>query len=108
MLEPSSPIALVLLARAGDRGALNRLLSSIQCRLYGYLGRLVGDKHVADVLLQECFVLICRKLCWLRDPKGFRPWAYRIASRETFRRLKKDRVQSRMLESETLLAEIPA
>ena len=97
-----------MLAQAGDRGALNQLLSDVQDGLYGYLIRLVGDEHLAEDILQEVFVLIWRKLFWLRDPAVFRPWAYRIASREAFRRLRKHRFQAKMLGHEALLAELPA
>ena len=86
MSNPPSSITLVLLAQSGDRGALNQLLGDLQDGLYGYLIRLVGDKHLAEDILQEVFVLIWRKLRWLRDPKVFQPWAYRIASREAFPR----------------------
>src|SRR6516164_3538025 len=102
MLDPPSSITLVLLARSGDRGALNELLSEVQDGLYGYLVRLVDDKHLAEDILQEVFVLIWRKLSWLRDPEFFRPWAFRIASREAFRRLRKHRVLARMLGNEAL------
>jgi RNA polymerase sigma-70 factor (ECF subfamily) len=108
MLDPPSSITLVLLARSGDRDALNRLLSDVQDGLYGYLVRLVGDRHLAEDILQEVFVLIWRKLGWLRDPEAFRPWAYRIANREAFRRLTKHHIQARMLGQEALLAEFPA
>jgi RNA polymerase sigma factor (sigma-70 family) len=108
MSDPPSSITLVLLAQSGDRGALNQLLGDLQDGLYGYLVRLVGDKHLAEDILQDVFVLIWRKLRWLRDPEVFRPWAYRIASREAFRRLRKHRVQARALGEEALLAAIPA
>jgi hypothetical protein len=52
----------VLLAQSGDRGALNRLLSDVQEDLYSYIVRLVDDKHLAEDILQEVFVLI-----WLRN-----------------------------------------
>jgi RNA polymerase sigma-70 factor (ECF subfamily) len=108
MLDQPSSVTLLLLAQAGDRGALNQLLSDLQDGLYGYLVRLVGDKHLAEDILQEVFVLIWRKLFWLRDSAVFRPWAYRIASREAFRRLRKHRFQVKMLGHETSLAELPA
>jgi RNA polymerase sigma-70 factor (ECF subfamily) len=108
MLDPPSSITLVLLAQSGDRGALNQLLCDLQDGLYGYLVRLVDDKHLAEDILQEVFVLIWRKLGWLRDPEVFRPWAYRIASREAFRRLRKHRAHARMLGNEAQLDGIPA
>jgi RNA polymerase sigma-70 factor (ECF subfamily) len=108
MLDQPGAITLLMLAQSGDRGALNQLLSDLQDGLYGYLVRLVGDKHLAEDILQEVFVLIWRKLFWLRDPAFFRPWAYRIASREAFRRLRKYRFQVKMLGHETQLAELTA
>jgi RNA polymerase sigma-70 factor, ECF subfamily len=108
MSDPPTSITLVLLAQSGDRGALNQLLSDLQDGLFGYLVGLVGDKHLAEDILQEVFVLIWRKLRWLRDPEVFRPWAYRIASREAFRRLRKHRIEARALGTEALLAGIPA
>jgi DNA-directed RNA polymerase specialized sigma24 family protein len=36
-------------------------------------------------------VIIIRKLGSLQDPQVFRPWTFRIASREAFRHLKKRR-----------------
>lgn len=75
----------VLRAQAGDREALDELLRSVQTPLYRYVRSLVGEPQLAEDVLQDVFVLICRKLRWLRDPNLFRPWAYRIASRRALR-----------------------
>src|SRR5262249_40371853 len=77
--------------------ALDALLRDVQGPLYGYLVGLVGDGHLAEDILQDVFVLICRKLAWLRVPEVFRPWAYRIASREAFRRLRSVRRRTQLL-----------
>src|SRR5262249_26250158 len=87
----------VLLAQSGDREALDALLRDVQGPLYGYLVGLVGHGHLAEDILQDVFVLICRKLAWLRVPEVFRPWAYRIASREAFRRLRSVRRRTQLL-----------
>jgi|SRR5215510_6356525 len=81
----------VLLAQAGDREALDHLLRLLQEPLYGYISSLVGRRALAEDILQEVFLLIYRKLRWLREPELFRPWAYRIASREAFKHLKRER-----------------
>lgn len=80
---------LVLQAQSGDRMALEALLESMQRPLYRYVLGLTGDRSVADDVLQESLVRIYRKLRWLDDPALFRPWAYRIASREAFRFLER-------------------
>lgn len=81
----------VLRAQAGDRRALDELLRSVQTPLFRYVHGLVGDRQLAQDVLQDVFVLICRKLRWLREPSLFRPWAYRIASRRALRVLEGER-----------------
>lgn len=92
MTDDRTTIPLILLAQAGDRQALGELLRLAQEPLHRYLYRLVADRHLADDVLQDVFVLVWRKLPWLRDPALFRPWLYRIASREAFRRLRRERL----------------
>lgn len=97
MTDFRAPLPVILLAQAGDRRALDELFQGVQRPLYEYLARLIGDAHAAEDALQEVFVLVWRKLPWLRDPRLFRPWIYRIASREGFRRLRRERWWSRLL-----------
>ena len=88
---PRDEAAAVLLAQSGDREALDRLLRGVEKPLYAYLTRMTGDAEAAKDVLQETFVRISRKLGWLHDPELFRPWAFRIASREAFRMMKRVR-----------------
>lgn len=88
---PADEAAAVLLAQSGDREALDRLLRGIESSLYGYVVRLTGNSEAAKDVLQEAFLRICRKIGWLHDPALFRPWAFRIASREAFRMMKRER-----------------
>ncbi len=81
----------MLRAQAGDREALDALLRSVQGPLFGYVRGLVGDRQLAEDVLQDVFVLICRKLRWLREPSLFKSWAYRIASRRALRVLEGER-----------------
>src|SRR5262249_42012792 len=97
----------VLLAQAGDREAFDQLLRIIQEPLYGYISSLVGKRALAEDILQEVFILIYRKLRWLREPELFRPWAYRIATRESFKHLKRERRPAENIIDESALAEIP-
>jgi len=80
----------VLRAQCDDREALERLLRSIQPSLRRFLSGVVGPSHADDVL-QDAFIIVCRKIKSLHTPELFRPWVYRIASREAFRQLKKAR-----------------
>lgn len=97
----------VVRAQSGDMEALDALLKDIQEPLYHYLLRVVGDDHLARDVLQDVFVLIIRKLCWLREPKVFRSWAYRIASRQVFRCLQRLRRLDKPSADNEVLASLP-
>jgi RNA polymerase sigma-70 factor (ECF subfamily) len=97
----------VLRAQCGDREALELLLRGIQLALRRYLLRLVGTGSADDVLQEVLFLISC-KLKWLDVPEAFRPWAYRIASREAFRQLRKEKRRSEQVRDEALLEDVPA
>jgi RNA polymerase sigma-70 factor (ECF subfamily) len=99
---------LVLRAQTGDREALDALLASVQEPLYRYLLSLVGARQPAEDVLQETFIRVYRKLGWLRDPALFRPWAYRIATREAFRHMKRERRWAEQSRDEEALKALPA
>jgi RNA polymerase sigma-70 factor (ECF subfamily) len=84
--DDARQVLLVLRAQAGDRCALEELLTRVQSRLYAFLLRMLGDRHDAEEVLQEVLLLICRKLAWLESAALFNAWSYRIAAREAFRR----------------------
>lgn len=98
---------LVLRSQSGDRAAFNDLLARVQAPLFRYVSGLVRDKAPAEDILQEVFLLIYRKIGWLREPALFRPWAYRIASREAFARLKKEKLWSEQLREDEALENVP-
>ena len=98
----------VLRAQSGDRAALDELLEAVQEPLYRYIFRLVGERTLTEDILQEVFIRIYRKLRWLREPELFRPWAYRIASREAFKHLKRERRWREEIRDESTLEAIPA
>lgn len=97
----------VLRAQTGDREALDELLRLIQEPLYRYIVSLISSRTLAEDILQEVFILIYRKLHWLREPELFRSWAYRIATREAFKHLKRERRWADHAVDETVLEELP-
>lgn len=99
---------LVLRAQTGDRAAFDELLQSVQQPLFGYLVRLMGERAVAEDVLQDAFVLIYRKLRWLEEPELFRPWAYRIASREAFKAMKRERRWGEQVRDDEVLGALAA
>lgn len=103
MTVPKQQIFLVLRSQAGDKEAFNELLKSVQQSLFRYIYRLTGERALAEDILQEVFIIIYRKLRWLENPKLFPAWAYRIASRETFRRLKMEKSWREQIRDEEIL-----
>ena len=98
----------VLRAQTGDREALDELLRAVQEPLYRYVLSLMGEPALAEDVLQEVFLRIYRKLRWLRTPELFRAWAYRIASRETFTHLRRERRWTDQVRDEAVLESRPA
>lgn len=108
MADDRRMAVLVLLAQAGDQQAFDELLRGLQEPLFGYLHRLTGDPELARDILQEVFLLIWRKLRWLRQPELVRPWCYRIASRAAFRTLGREARWSKLMSLDVPLPEGPA
>ena len=99
---------LALRAQAGDREAFDRLFRLLQEPLYRYIFSLVGARAPSEDVLQEVFILIYRKIRWLREPELLRPWVYRIATREAFKHLKRERRWTDKAEDESVLLDLPA
>lgn len=101
MITPKQEVLWVLRAQCNDREALESLLRSVQPSLHGYLRSIVGADH-ADDALQDVLILLYQKLAALENPDVFRPWAFRVASRVAFRRLRKQRLWEQELTGEPL------
>jgi len=95
-----------LRAHCGDREALEQLLRSVQPALYRYVRRLTGDSDADDVV-QDVLVAIARNVVWLVEPRLFRPWAFRIASRAAFSHLRRVRRRGVEERADTVLDSLP-
>ena len=96
-----------LRAQCGDREALEQLLRSVRPTLHRYVRRLAGDADADDVV-QDVLVAIARNVVWLVEPRLFRPWAFRIASRAAFSHLRRVRRRGVEETDEGMLASLPA
>ena len=94
-------------AQCGDHEALESLLRSVQPPLRRYVRRLTGDVDADDVV-QDVLVAIARHIVWLVEPRLFRPWAFRIASRAAFSHLRRLRRRGIEETADALLESLPA
>ena len=78
---------IVLRAQAGDLEAFDALYRLYAPVLLRHLHHVLGDADRAEDALQDVFVLVYRKVQWLRDPASLRPWLYRLATRHALRQL---------------------
>ena len=99
--------SLVLRAQSGDREAFDALLRETAPPLLRYVTRVTGDAAMAEDAVQEALIAIVRKIAWLQDATLFRAWAYRIASREAFRALKKHRRAEPFIDRNDVAEPIP-
>jgi RNA polymerase sigma-70 factor (ECF subfamily) len=72
-------LALVRMARAGDRGAFEELVRRTSRLVYARLYLETGDAHRAEDLLQETYLSAFRSLGRLSNVSNFRPWLLTIA-----------------------------
>lgn len=105
-MDAGYDVGLIVRAQAGDRQALEQVLTDVAPPLRRYLVRISGER--ADDVLQETLFRIWRSLGWLREPVLFRPWAYRIATREAFRHMRRERKHDEGRADESVLKHVPA
>jgi RNA polymerase sigma-70 factor, ECF subfamily len=75
---------LVERASSGDQAAFATLATHLGDTLFGVARRILGDRHLAEDVLQEALVVIWRKLPSLREPERFEAWAFRILVRTCY------------------------
>ncbi|MGW5860673.1 RNA polymerase sigma factor [Streptomyces sp. NPDC055239] len=66
-------------ARAGDRHALDELLTAHLPLVYNIVGRALDGHPDVDDIVQDTMLRVVRSIAELRDPDGFRSWLVAIA-----------------------------
>ena len=97
---------LVARAQAGDSRAFEDLILGSYPPLLRYVSGMVGQDHAQDVL-QDTFLQIHRKIRWLEEPRAFRSWSYRIATRIAFAHLKRERRWIDQIRDDDVLLNLP-
>ena len=80
------------------RGAYHEVPASTS-RVWGFVRQAPG---------QDVLVAIARNVVWLVEPRLFRPWAFRIASRASFKHLRRQRRRGIEENADSVLASLPA
>src|SRR4051812_47338504 len=75
-----TPEELVVLARGGDRVALDSLVRAIKDLVYRLAARMLGDPIAAEDATQEILIRCVTGLDAFRGDSAFRTWVYRVAS----------------------------
>ncbi|MBA2482792.1 MAG: sigma-70 family RNA polymerase sigma factor [Planctomycetes bacterium] len=76
----SDPLpAWIIAARAGDTQAFVRLVEACQAGIRAYLSARLSDRHAADDLAQNAFIISYRRLAEFRDGESFPAWVRGIA-----------------------------
>lgn len=65
--------------RRGDREAFDAVYDRYRPRVFAFLGRLCGDRALAEDLLQETFVRLARRSRDLAPETHLRPWLFTVA-----------------------------
>ncbi len=88
LVDSEGDALLVTRAQCGDLAAFEQLLRNVHGPVRRYVVNLAGPSE-ADDILQEVALRICKQIRHLRDPRVFRAWVFRIATRIAFAYLKK-------------------
>ena len=90
MTPQEDDVLLVLLVQSGDTAAFEKLLRRLHAPLRKYVRNLAGESSVDDIL-QDVSWQIFSQIHQLREPRVLRAWAFRIATRISFRYLKRQK-----------------
>jgi RNA polymerase sigma factor (sigma-70 family) len=77
-----SETRLVVAAQAGDRRALDELVTACMPWVYTIVRRALSGLPEIDDVVQETMLRVLRELRTLRTPESFRPWLATIATRQ--------------------------
>ncbi|MDI6104639.1 sigma-70 family RNA polymerase sigma factor [Actinoplanes sp. NEAU-A12] len=84
-MTPASEVSetsLVVSAQAGDRRALDELVTACLPAVYTIVRRALGGLPDVDDVVQEAMLRVLREIRTLRVPESFRPWLATIVTRQ--------------------------
>ncbi len=90
---------LVIRARAGDREALDALLSRYQARVYRFSLKMCRDPADASDVLQETLIALARSIRNLRGESSLSTWLYTVARSYCIKKRRNSKFAPRQVES---------
>lgn len=97
-LDRAQEDLLVINAQLGDERAFEGLFKAHNAALLGFAFRLCGDQMLAADAVQEAWLNLSRNLRQLKDPRGFRIWAYKTVRWRVVDGARKRRLDTTSLE----------
>lgn len=95
---------LVAAARAGEVGAAQALVEAVWADAFRIAHTVLRDAPLSEDVAQEACVRLLAKLGTLRRAEAFRPWFYRLVTREAWARLPRHGRETPWEEVEALAA----
>src|SRR5579871_2039177 len=87
--------ALVKRSQQSDRTAFEQLVRRTGRLVYSRIYLDVGDKHRAEDIAQETFLIAWRSIRQVSDASGFRPWLLSIAKTATLDAVRRENRKKR-------------
>ena len=95
----TTDVELVIRCQLGEEAAWRQLVERWQPRLWQFIGRMIGDRTVAEDVLQTVWLRVIRSIMRLREPETWPAWVFGIARvtivdrfREQYRQPPRDRL----------------
>ena len=96
--------ALVTAARGGDSAARRALVEAVWPDAFRIARTVLRDRHLSEDVAQEACVQLLAKVATLRHPGSFRPWFYRLVTRQAYARLRRGPPETTLEDVQTLPA----
>jgi RNA polymerase sigma-70 factor (ECF subfamily) len=96
MDQQSDQIKLIRRAQCGDRQCLGQLAEQARTRLYTYVYRLTQQDDLAQEIVQESLLEMCKVIGKLKKEDRFWPWLYGIAINKLRRYYRTESAQRRV------------
>ena len=75
----TTDVELVIRCQLGEEAAWWQLVERWQPRLWRFVGRMIGDRAVAEDVLQTVWLRVIRSIMRLRKPEHWPAWVFGIA-----------------------------